>query len=387
MPGGQQQSQTGDTDTTFIQQTDLQARADATANFPNPMYAFGEGTTPMQQPQTDWWPIADAAACIPNPMYASRTGASCGAHHPNQTKPLLRPNPLPASDNTNPVYGYDLKGNDPDTDLRPASMQPYAVRYLDEMAAYDKSLPKERGAAGSSGSEDAPSRNDAGTSGNDAGTSGNDARTYENEAGTYENDAGTYENDAGTYENDAGTSGNDAGSSKKEAGISGNGAGTSGNDAGTSGNDAGTSKKEGMLLALSGMMLALPGMMLALPRKKGMMLALSGKMLALPGMMLALPGMMLALPGMMLALPGMILAHQAHQEKTGTNAPLAKQGKGSMLQTILSKKLAEISELKRYRDDIRQLSTTVDALKRDLDTERNRTATLELRLHEISKTK
>ncbi|XP_066301793.1 CD209 antigen-like [Branchiostoma lanceolatum] len=43
MPGGQQQSQTGDT-----------------------------GTTPMQQPQTDWQSIADAAASIPNALYVSR---------------------------------------------------------------------------------------------------------------------------------------------------------------------------------------------------------------------------------------------------------------------------------------------------------------------------
>ncbi|XP_078697755.1 alpha-N-acetylgalactosamine-specific lectin-like [Branchiostoma floridae x Branchiostoma belcheri] len=35
---------------------------------------------------------------------------------------------------------------------------------------------------------------------------------------------------------------------------------------------------------------------------------------------------------------------------------------------------------------MRQLSTTVDALKRDLDAERNRTAALEQRLHDIRKT-
>eukprot|EP00058_Branchiostoma_floridae_P004270 XP_002589758.1 hypothetical protein BRAFLDRAFT_97808 [Branchiostoma floridae] len=52
-----------------------------------------------------------------------------------------------------------------------------------------------------------------------------------------------------------------------------------------------------------------------------------------------------------------------------------------------------VDALKRDRDDMRQLATTVDALKRDrddmrrdLDKERNRTATLEQRLHEMSKT-
>ncbi|XP_078612798.1 uncharacterized protein LOC144882691 [Branchiostoma floridae x Branchiostoma japonicum] len=58
MPGGQQQSQTGDT-----------------------------GTTPMQQPQTDWRARADAAANIPNPMYVSRadythSDAGSGQHTP-----------------------------------------------------------------------------------------------------------------------------------------------------------------------------------------------------------------------------------------------------------------------------------------------------------------
>eukprot|EP00058_Branchiostoma_floridae_P003426 XP_002588914.1 hypothetical protein BRAFLDRAFT_89102 [Branchiostoma floridae] len=74
MPGGQQQSQTGDTDTTHMQrqQTDFQARADAAASVPNPMYASGAGTTPVQQPQTYWQSIADAAASIPNALYVSR---------------------------------------------------------------------------------------------------------------------------------------------------------------------------------------------------------------------------------------------------------------------------------------------------------------------------
>ncbi|XP_019617741.1 PREDICTED: CD209 antigen-like [Branchiostoma belcheri] len=45
-----------------------------------------------------------------------------------------------------------------------------------------------------------------------------------------------------------------------------------------------------------------------------------------------------------------------------------------------------INALKRDQDDMHQLSTTVDALKRDLDNERSRTATLEQRLDEIEKT-
>eukprot|EP00058_Branchiostoma_floridae_P015261 XP_002600749.1 hypothetical protein BRAFLDRAFT_83492 [Branchiostoma floridae] len=74
MPGDQQQSQTGGSGTTPMQQpqTDWQARADAAARIPNPMYSSRAGTTPMQQPQTDWQARADAAASIPNPMYASR---------------------------------------------------------------------------------------------------------------------------------------------------------------------------------------------------------------------------------------------------------------------------------------------------------------------------
>ncbi|XP_066297618.1 collectin-10-like [Branchiostoma lanceolatum] len=45
-----------------------------------------------------------------------------------------------------------------------------------------------------------------------------------------------------------------------------------------------------------------------------------------------------------------------------------------------------VDALKCDHDDMRQLSTTVDTLKRDLDKERNRTAALEQRLHEMSKT-
>eukprot|EP00058_Branchiostoma_floridae_P021001 XP_002606491.1 hypothetical protein BRAFLDRAFT_91927 [Branchiostoma floridae] len=74
MPGGQQQSQTSDTGTTPMQQTDWRARADAAASIPNPMCASRAGTTPMQQ--TDWRARADAAASVPNPMYASRAGES-----------------------------------------------------------------------------------------------------------------------------------------------------------------------------------------------------------------------------------------------------------------------------------------------------------------------
>ncbi|XP_078576583.1 uncharacterized protein LOC144862155 [Branchiostoma floridae x Branchiostoma japonicum] len=44
-----------------------------------------------------------------------------------------------------------------------------------------------------------------------------------------------------------------------------------------------------------------------------------------------------------------------------------------------------VDALKRDQDDMRQLSTIVDALKLDLEKERSRTATLEQRLHELSK--
>ncbi|XP_035689274.1 alpha-N-acetylgalactosamine-specific lectin-like isoform X2 [Branchiostoma floridae] len=42
-----------------------------------------------------------------------------------------------------------------------------------------------------------------------------------------------------------------------------------------------------------------------------------------------------------------------------------------------------VDALKRDRDDMRQLSTTVDALKRDLDSERSRVTALEQRLQEM----
>eukprot|EP00058_Branchiostoma_floridae_P025513 XP_002611003.1 hypothetical protein BRAFLDRAFT_97521 [Branchiostoma floridae] len=113
-------------------------------------------------------------------------------------------------DASNPVYGHDLKGQgtDPDTDLRPASMEQYAVRYQDEDADADTSLSNEMSASG--------------TTGNDAGTSGNDAGTFGNVTDTTLNDADTFGNDAGTTVNDAGTSGNDVDKSGNDAGTSGN---------------------------------------------------------------------------------------------------------------------------------------------------------------------
>ncbi|XP_066283555.1 uncharacterized protein [Branchiostoma lanceolatum] len=73
MSEGQQQSQTSDTGTTPIQQsqTDLRSPVDNSASFNNPMYEPAAGTTPIQQPQTDWRPVADASASIKNPMYES----------------------------------------------------------------------------------------------------------------------------------------------------------------------------------------------------------------------------------------------------------------------------------------------------------------------------
>ncbi|KAI8504251.1 hypothetical protein Bbelb_183190 [Branchiostoma belcheri] len=75
--GEQHQSETRDTGTTFKQspQTDWQARADAAACVPNPMYASGRasgaGTTPKQPLQTYWWARTDAAACVDKTVYAS----------------------------------------------------------------------------------------------------------------------------------------------------------------------------------------------------------------------------------------------------------------------------------------------------------------------------
>ncbi|XP_019633524.1 PREDICTED: pulmonary surfactant-associated protein D-like [Branchiostoma belcheri] len=78
--GEQHQSETSDTGTTFKQspQTDWQARADAAACVPNPMYASGRasgaGTTPKQPLQTYWWARTDAAACVDKTVYASGAG-------------------------------------------------------------------------------------------------------------------------------------------------------------------------------------------------------------------------------------------------------------------------------------------------------------------------
>eukprot|EP00058_Branchiostoma_floridae_P000930 XP_002586418.1 hypothetical protein BRAFLDRAFT_107697 [Branchiostoma floridae] len=309
MPGGQQQSQTGDTGTTPMQQpqTDWQARADAAASIPNPMYASREGA-PMQQPQTDWKARADAAASIPNPMYVSGEGApmqrlqtdwrsiadtaartpnpmygsetdrtcpggasSYGALQPNQAVEhmykMVPSNYLPTSDATNPVYGQNLEGQgtDPYTDLRPNSTEPYAVRYLNENADNDHSLSQEIGDAGTSGNNastfGAPgndsdtsqndtatsgneSQNDAVTSWNDADISGNDASTSGNDAGFSRNNAVTPGNDADTSVNDAVISGNDADTSVNDAVISRNDADTSVNDAVVSGNDAATSQND-----------------------------------------------------------------------------------------------------------------------------------------------
>eukprot|EP00058_Branchiostoma_floridae_P001847 XP_002587335.1 hypothetical protein BRAFLDRAFT_100531 [Branchiostoma floridae] len=138
-------------------------------------------------------------------------------HPPNEASPHMNPlsnltyehmenlwpsDPVRAREASNPVYGHDLKGEgtDPDTDLRPASMEPYAVRYQeegadadkddrpasmdpyavryqDEGAADDNSLSHEMEAAGTSGNNAGTSENDVGTSGNDTVTSRNDTDT------------------------------------------------------------------------------------------------------------------------------------------------------------------------------------------------------------------
>ncbi|KAI8480685.1 hypothetical protein Bbelb_415780 [Branchiostoma belcheri] len=62
-------------------------------------------------------------------------------------------------------------------------------------------------------------------------------------------------------------------------------------------------------------------------------------------------------------------------------APLTFSNKQEILQLSTA-----FDELKRDQDDVRRLSATVDVLKRDLVNELNRTATLEQRLHVIEKT-
>eukprot|EP00058_Branchiostoma_floridae_P003443 XP_002588931.1 hypothetical protein BRAFLDRAFT_89120 [Branchiostoma floridae] len=186
-----------------------------------------------------------------------------GALHPDQAsvhmnltyKHRYKPwpsHPLLACDTSNPVYGHDLKGTDPDTDLRPASMEPYAVRYQEEDADEDKNHQSASMApyAVRYQEEDADDDIDhrpasmqpytVSTSRNDTATSGNDAGIYENDTGISGNDADTSGNDAGISGNDAKNSGNDAGTSGNDVDTSGNDTGTSGNDTGSFGNDAGT---------------------------------------------------------------------------------------------------------------------------------------------------
>ncbi|XP_019641532.1 PREDICTED: uncharacterized protein LOC109483016 [Branchiostoma belcheri] len=89
MPGGQQQTQTGDTgDATPMQQlqTDWRSLADAAANTPNAMYVSRADATPMQQSQTDWRSLADAGASTPNAMYVSRADAANDAEANQKTK-------------------------------------------------------------------------------------------------------------------------------------------------------------------------------------------------------------------------------------------------------------------------------------------------------------
>eukprot|EP00058_Branchiostoma_floridae_P013407 XP_002598895.1 hypothetical protein BRAFLDRAFT_125740 [Branchiostoma floridae] len=237
----------------------------------------GQGKDTIQ-PNSDTY-MCDVLSGRDRPENSAEAPALSGSretpHPPNEASVHMDPlsnityehmyNPWPSDPvrtcgTSNPVYGHDLKGTDPDTDLRPAGMEPYAVRYQEEDAADDKdhrpasmepyairyqeedadddkdhqpdsmepnTVSTSRTVAGTSGNDTGTSRNvagtsrnDAGTSGNDAGTSGNDTGTFGNDAGTCGNDASIYENDAGTYENDADTSGNDAGTCGKDTGTS-----------------------------------------------------------------------------------------------------------------------------------------------------------------------
>ncbi|XP_035677378.1 collagen alpha-1(II) chain-like [Branchiostoma floridae] len=140
MPGGQQQSQTGDNDTTPMEEPQTNhclARVDADASFPNPLYASGEDTTssqhgqtdctpsplydsgedtsPMQQPQTDLQGCNDAV--FPNPMYESGAGATAmeepqtdwqargdaAADVPDPTYESI-PDATPTKQDPNPLY-------------------------------------------------------------------------------------------------------------------------------------------------------------------------------------------------------------------------------------------------------------------------------------------
>eukprot|EP00058_Branchiostoma_floridae_P004231 XP_002589719.1 hypothetical protein BRAFLDRAFT_100843 [Branchiostoma floridae] len=329
-------------------QTDWQARADATASFPNPMYASGEGTTPIQQPQTDWQARTDATARFPNPMYASGE-----AMQQPQTDWQARadsaarvPNPMYASgegEAINPMYRQNLEGTDPDTDLRPDSMEPYAVRYQDEDADDDNGLSQQRGDAGSV-------RGEGVTSGKDAGISG-----------TSRNDTATSGNDDGTTGNDDGTTGNDDG--------------TTGNDAGTSGSPIDDRNKRATHKARHGQ--HVPNSPLqeagdcAYPDGTSGLGALCTSIRSQQGYMVAGIAMLLSLVAVGLAPLTFINIQEIHQLSTTLDALKHNQDDIRQLSTTVKCDKDNISTtvdaLKRNEDDMRQLSSTVDALKHKQD--------------------
>eukprot|EP00058_Branchiostoma_floridae_P009828 XP_002595316.1 hypothetical protein BRAFLDRAFT_87552 [Branchiostoma floridae] len=250
-------------------------------------------------------------------------------------------------------------------------MEPYAVRYLDKNADDDNGVSQEREAA-------CTFCDDAGTSGNDAGTS---------------------VNDAGTSGNDAGTSGNDAG--------------TSGNDIGTSGKDTGTTpmqqtdwqaRADGAAstphpLYDSGADRTYPG---GASGRRARCRSIRSQLIYIATAIAAL----LSLVAIVLALLAITNNREISELTPSVDALYRNQGNMS----------TAVNALKRVQDDMRQLSTTVDALKRDQDhmrqlfttfdalkpdqddmpttvealkldqdKEQIRTAALEQRLHELTK--
>eukprot|EP00058_Branchiostoma_floridae_P015130 XP_002600618.1 hypothetical protein BRAFLDRAFT_95132 [Branchiostoma floridae] len=298
------------------------------------------------------------------PALSGGGGSMCESPHP-PNESSVHINPLLCEQMDNPVYGHDLEGEgtDPDTDLRPASMQPYAVRYQeegadadkdhrpasvdpyavryqDEDAADDNSLSREMEAAGTSG-------NDAGTSRNDAGTSRNDASTFGNDTVTSRNDTDT----SMPRRNDRNMSG-----TRKPRNAQGAAGGT-------------TPMQQTDWQALADAAASIPNPMYASRTDRMSPAGVSGRCALCIFIrsqliyMAAGIAVLLSIIAMGLAL----LAFINNEEMSELNTT--------------------VDTLKRDQDDMRQLPTTVHALKLDLDKERSRTVPAsEQHLDKTSKT-
>eukprot|EP00058_Branchiostoma_floridae_P019367 XP_002604857.1 hypothetical protein BRAFLDRAFT_70709 [Branchiostoma floridae] len=301
-------------------------------------------------------------------------------HPPNEASPHMNPlsnltyehmenlwpsDPVRAREASNPVYGHDLKGEgtDPDTDLRPASMEPYAVRYQEEGADADK--------------DHRPASMDPyAVRYQDEGAADDNSLSHEMEAaGTSGNNAGTSENDVGTSRNDASTSGNDTVTSRNDTDTSiprrndRNMSGTRKPRNAQSAAGGTTPKQQTDWQARADATASIPNPMYASRADRMYPAGVSGRCALCSFIrsqliyMVAGIAVLLSLVAMGLALLAFINNEEMYELTT------------------------TVDTLKRDQDDMRQLPTTVHALKLDLDKERSRTGPAsEQHLDKTSKT-